>query len=64
VYCGVGGHGSVAWFVLTEVLGYNNVKFYDGSAEEWTCICGSSNSRSNMFLIHWIYVIIIVASIL
>lgn len=36
MYCGVGGHGSVAWFVLTEVLGYNNVKFYDGSAEEWT----------------------------
>lgn len=36
VYCGVGGYGSVAWFVLTEVLGYENVKFYDGSAEEWT----------------------------
>ncbi|TYQ14558.1 UNVERIFIED_CONTAM: thiosulfate/3-mercaptopyruvate sulfurtransferase [Acetivibrio alkalicellulosi] len=36
VYCGVGGYGSVAWFVFTEVLGYKKVKFYDGSAEEWT----------------------------
>lgn len=36
VYCGVGGYASAWWFILTEVLGYNNVKFYDGSAQEWS----------------------------
>jgi thiosulfate/3-mercaptopyruvate sulfurtransferase len=36
VYCGVGGYASTAWFVLQEVLGYTNVKVYDGSAQEWT----------------------------
>lgn len=35
VYCGVGGYASSWWFVLTQVLGYQNVKFYDGSAQEW-----------------------------
>ncbi len=36
VYCGVGGYASAWWFVLTEVLGYKNVTFYDGSAQEWS----------------------------
>jgi thiosulfate/3-mercaptopyruvate sulfurtransferase len=36
VYCGVGGYASTVYFVLSEVLGYYNVKFYDGSAQEWT----------------------------
>lgn len=35
VYCGVGGYASSWWFVLTQVLGYQNVKFYDGAAQEW-----------------------------
>jgi thiosulfate/3-mercaptopyruvate sulfurtransferase len=35
VYCGVGGYASSLWFVLTQVLGYDNVKFFDGSAQEW-----------------------------
>ncbi len=35
VYCGVGGYESSWWFVLTQVLGYQNVKFYDGAAQEW-----------------------------
>ncbi len=35
VYCGVGGYASSWWYVLTQVLGYKNVKFYDGSAQEW-----------------------------
>jgi thiosulfate/3-mercaptopyruvate sulfurtransferase len=35
VYCGVGGYASSWWFVLTQVLGYQNVKFYDGSAQAW-----------------------------
>lgn len=36
VYCGVGGYSSTAYFVLSEMLGYINVKIYDGSAQEWT----------------------------
>jgi len=35
VYCGVGGYASSWWFVLTQVLGYENVKIYDGAAQEW-----------------------------
>jgi thiosulfate/3-mercaptopyruvate sulfurtransferase len=35
VYCSVGGYASSWWFVLTQVLGYKNVKLYDGSAQEW-----------------------------
>jgi thiosulfate/3-mercaptopyruvate sulfurtransferase len=38
VYCGVGGYASAWWYVLTQVLGYNNVRFYDGSAQEWTTV--------------------------
>jgi len=36
VYCGVGGYASTNYFVLSEVLGYENIKIYDGSAQEWT----------------------------
>jgi thiosulfate/3-mercaptopyruvate sulfurtransferase len=35
VYCEVGGYASTWWFLLTQVLGYSNVKLYDGSVEEW-----------------------------
>ena len=35
VYCGVGGYASSWWFMLTQVLGYQNVKIYDGAAQEW-----------------------------
>jgi thiosulfate/3-mercaptopyruvate sulfurtransferase len=35
VYCGVGGYASSWWFVLTRVLGYQNVKLYNGAAQEW-----------------------------
>jgi thiosulfate/3-mercaptopyruvate sulfurtransferase len=35
VYCGVGGYASSWWFVLTQVLGYQDVKFFDGAAQEW-----------------------------
>lgn len=37
-YCGVGGYASTTYFVLSEVLGYKNVKIYDGSAQEWTLL--------------------------
>lgn len=36
VYCGVGGYASPVFFILSEVMGYTNVKFYDGSMQEWT----------------------------
>jgi len=35
VYCGVGGYASSWWFVLTQVLGYKNVRIFDSSAQEW-----------------------------
>jgi thiosulfate/3-mercaptopyruvate sulfurtransferase len=35
IYCGVGGYASSWWYVLTQVLGYDNVKIFDGSAQEW-----------------------------
>lgn len=35
VYCGVGGYASAWTHVLSEILGYTNVKMYDGSAQEW-----------------------------
>ncbi len=35
VYCGVGGYASAWWYLLTQVEGYRNVKFYDGSAQDW-----------------------------
>jgi thiosulfate/3-mercaptopyruvate sulfurtransferase len=31
----VGGYASSWWYVLTQMLGYENVKFYDGSAQQW-----------------------------
>ena len=37
-YCGVGGYASAWWYVLVRMLGYRNVKIYDGAAEEWTSI--------------------------
>ncbi len=35
VYCGVGGYAGAWWFVLTQVLGYDDVRIYDGSVQEW-----------------------------
>jgi thiosulfate/3-mercaptopyruvate sulfurtransferase len=36
VYCGVGGYSSTWCFLLRELLGYTDVKIYDGAAQEWT----------------------------
>ena len=35
-YCGVGEYASPVWYLLTQVVRYKNVKFYDGSMQEWT----------------------------
>ncbi|TAK25318.1 MAG: sulfurtransferase [Chloroflexota bacterium] len=35
VYCRIGERSSHTWFVLHELLGYRNVRNYDGSWTEW-----------------------------
>ncbi|HEX3019428.1 MAG TPA: rhodanese-like domain-containing protein [Chitinispirillaceae bacterium] len=35
IYCGVGGYASTVWFTLTKILDYQNIKIYDGAAQEW-----------------------------
>lgn len=34
-YCNEGLHATVTWFVLSELLGYRNVRVYDESMAEW-----------------------------
>ena len=34
-YCRLGVRASYTWFVLSEILNYQNVKNYDGSWTEW-----------------------------
>ena len=35
-FCNTGHWATVAWFALSEILGHDNVKNYDGSMVEWT----------------------------
>ena len=35
VYCRIGERSSHSWFALTYLLGYGNVRNYDGSWTEW-----------------------------
>jgi thiosulfate/3-mercaptopyruvate sulfurtransferase len=39
-YCRIGERSSHTWFVLTQLLGYKNVKNYDGSWTEWGSLVG------------------------
>ncbi|HJU59862.1 MAG TPA: rhodanese-like domain-containing protein [Nitrososphaeraceae archaeon] len=41
-YCGIGERASYTWFVLKYLLGYPNVKCYDGSWLEWGNTMGNS----------------------
>jgi thiosulfate/3-mercaptopyruvate sulfurtransferase len=34
-YCRIGERSSHTWFVLTYLLGFTNVRNYDGSWSEW-----------------------------
>ncbi len=34
-YCTIGGRASTAWFVLTQLIGREHVRVYDGSWAEW-----------------------------
>ncbi|MBN1547736.1 MAG: sulfurtransferase [Syntrophaceae bacterium] len=36
VYCDTGRVASTWWYILSQVLGYKNVKLYDGSMQEWS----------------------------
>lgn len=40
-YCRIGERSSHTWFALTQLLGYNNVRNYDGSWTEWGSIVGA-----------------------
>jgi len=39
-YCRIGERSSHTWFALQELLGYTNVKNYDGSWTEWGSLVG------------------------
>ncbi|MBV8821321.1 MAG: sulfurtransferase [Ktedonobacteraceae bacterium] len=39
-YCRIGERSSHTWFVLTYLLGYSNVRNYDGSWTEWGSLIG------------------------
>jgi len=39
-YCRIGERSSHTWFVLTHLLGYKDVKNYDGSWTEWVSLVG------------------------
>ena len=39
-YCRIGERSSHTWFVLSELLGYTNVRNYDGSWTEWGSAVG------------------------
>lgn len=40
-YCRIGERSSHTWFVLTHLLGYSNVRNYDGSWTEWGNLVGA-----------------------
>ena len=44
-YCRIGERSSHTWFVLRYLLGYKNVKNYDGSWTEWGNLVGASVER-------------------
>jgi thiosulfate/3-mercaptopyruvate sulfurtransferase len=41
VVCSNGQFASSWWFALSEILGYKDVRIYDGSMEDWCCEEGS-----------------------
>lgn len=44
-YCNEGLHAAPPWFVLTQLLGYENVRLYDSSMAEW------ANSKNPMTVV-------------
>lgn len=41
VYCRIGERAALTWFVLTYLLGFKNVRNYDGSWTEWGNLVGA-----------------------
>jgi len=39
-YCRLGHRASLGWFLLSELLGHDRVRVYDGSWTEWGSIVG------------------------
>ena len=46
-YCRIGERSSHTWFVLKYLLGYNDVRNYDGSWTEWGSLVGVPNAIGN-----------------
>ena len=46
VYCRIGERSSLSWFVLTYLLGFPDVKNYDGSWTEWGNLVGVPIERN------------------
>ncbi len=46
-YCRIGERSSHTWFVLTFLLGYKNVRNYDGSWTEWGNMVGAPIERTD-----------------
>lgn len=44
-YCRIGERAAHSWFVLTELLGFENVRNYDGSWTEWGSLIGAPIER-------------------
>ena len=44
-YCRIGERSSHSWFVLTQLLGYDRVRNYDGSWTEWGSLIGAPIER-------------------
>jgi thiosulfate/3-mercaptopyruvate sulfurtransferase len=44
-YCRIGERSSITWFVLKYLLGFKNVKNYDGSWTEWGNLVGAPVER-------------------
>lgn len=47
-YCRIGERSSLTWFVLTYLLGFKQVKNYDGSWTEWGNLVGVPIERSDV----------------
>lgn len=46
-YCRIGERSSLTWFVLKELMGYPNVRNYDGSWTEWGNLVGAPIVRGD-----------------
>ncbi|MGH9464199.1 MAG: sulfurtransferase, partial [Thermoanaerobaculia bacterium] len=44
-YCRIGERSSHTWFVLTNLLGFRDVRNYDGSWTEWGNLVGAPVER-------------------